>query len=283
MKSLKIRSRVANTTIHILLTVLSVIWLLPIIWLVLQSFRLEPGAYTSYIMPKGYTVNNYVSLFSSTSAHNFPLWFRNTLIVAVFSCGISTLFVLMVSYTFSRLRFPARRGLMNIVLILGVFPAFMSMVAVYHILNAINLTQSLAGLVVIYSGSAGMGYYIAKGFFDTIPKSLDEAALIDGASRNTIFWKITLPMSQPIIIYTVLTSFLLPWTDFIFASVLLKGNASKFTVTVGLYQMLSRESVDKYFLQFCAGAVLIAIPITLLFIKMQKYYVEGITGGAVKG
>ncbi len=283
MKSLKIRSHIANTTIYLVLTVLSAVWLLPIIWLILQSLRLEPGAYTSYIMPKGYTLNNFINLFTNTSVHNFPLWFRNTLIVAVFSCAVSTLFVLMVSYAFSRLRFPARRGLMNVVLILGVFPAFMSMVAVYHILNAINLTQSLAGLVVIYSGSAGMGYYIAKGFFDTIPKSLDEAALIDGANRNTIFWKITLPMSRPIIIHTVLTSFLLPWTDFIFASVLLKGKASKFTVTVGLYQMLSRESIDKFFLQFCAGAVIIAVPITLLFIKMQKYYVEGITGGAVKG
>jgi len=283
MKSMKHRSLIVNSLLHILLAGLSVLWVLPVVWLILQSFRAETGAYTSYIIPKGFTFDNYINLFTGTNVHNFPLYFRNTLIVSVLTCLISTLFVLMVSYAFSRLRFSSRRGLMNLVLVLGVFPGFMSMAAIYHLLNAVGLTQNLAGLVAVYSGGAGMGYYIAKGFFDTIPKSLDEAARIDGASPNTIFWRITLPMSRPIVTYTVLVSFMLAWTDFIFVNVIMKGNVSQFTVTVGLFQMLSRESRDKYFTQFCAGAVVIALPITLLFMRMQKNYVEGVTGGSVKG
>lgn len=283
-KSAKLRQRISNAAIYVILSVMSVIWLLPIVWLVLSSFRAEPGAFTDgYILPKSYTLDNYIKLLTETDLFNYPRWFMNTLIVAIFSCLISTLFILMVSYAFSRLRFKARRPMMNITLILGMFPGFMSMIAVYHILKAIGLQQSLVSLVIVYSAGAGLTYYIAKGFFDTIPRALDEAATIDGASRNQIFWKITLPMSKPIITYTVLTTFMSPWVDFIFASVIMKDNYQNYTIAVGLFRMLERENLYRYFTQFCAGAVLIAIPITILFMLMQKNYVEGITGGAVKG
>jgi arabinogalactan oligomer/maltooligosaccharide transport system permease protein len=207
----------------------------------------------------------------------------NTLIVAIFTCVISTMLILMTSYTLSRLRFRARKGLLNVGLILGMFPGFMSMIAIYYILKAMGLSQTLLALILVYSGAAGLGYFIAKGFFDTIPRSLDEAAIVDGASQNIIFWDIILPLSKPIIIYTVLVSFMVPWVDFIFVSVIMKDNYNNYTIALGLYQMLTRENIFRYFTQFCAGAVLIAIPITLLFIYMQKFYVEGVTGGAVKG
>lgn len=277
------RARISNGLIYILLTVLSIVWVIPLVWLVISSFRKEPGAFTTYIMPKGYTFDNYIKLFTETKLFNYPRWFGNTLIVAIFSCIISTLFVLGVSYTLSRLRFKMRKPLMNVMLILGMFPGFMSMAAIYHLIKAIGLDQSLAALVIVYSGGAGMTYYISKGFFDTIPKALDEAATIDGATRNTIFWRITLPLSRPIITYTVLTSFLAPWADFIFASVIMKDNYKNYTIAVGLYQMLTRENVYRYFTQFCAGAVIIAIPISILFILMQKNYVGGVTGGSTKG
>jgi len=173
--------------------------------------------------------------------------------------------------------------MMNIALVLGMFPGFMSMIAVYHILKAFGLTQSLAALVLVYSGGAALGYYISKGFFDTIPKSIDEAAMLDGASKSQIFWKITLPLSKPIVVYTILTAFMGPWMDFIFVSVIMKDNYRNYTVALGLYQMLTRENIYQYFTRFAAGAVLIAIPITIIFIYMQKYYVSGITGGSVKG
>ena len=172
---------------------------------------------------------------------------------------------------------------MNIALILGMFPGFMSMIAVYYILKAVGLTQSLIALVLVYSGGAGLGFYVVKGFFDIIPKSLDEAARIDGASRFKIFTAIILPLSKSIIVYTLLTSFLAPWMDFIFVSVIMGDNYDKYTVALGLYRMLELEFINTYFTRFAAGAVLVSIPITALFISLRKFYVAGATSGAVKG
>lgn len=280
---MKTRSFIYNTFIHLILSIMSVIWLLPIAWLVLVSFREEPGAYTPYLIPKNFTFSNYTRLFTETELFNYPRWFLNTFIVAVLTCLISTMLILLTSYALSRLRFKLRKPMMNIALVLGMFPGFMSMIAVYHILKAFGLTQSLAALVLVYSGGAALGYYISKGFFDTIPKSIDEAAMLDGASKSQIFWKITLPLSKPIVVYTILTAFMGPWMDFIFVSVIMKDNYRNYTVALGLYQMLTRENIYQYFTRFAAGAVLIAIPITIIFIYMQKYYVSGITGGSVKG
>lgn len=283
IKNMKSRERFGNGIIYAILSFLSFIWLLPIAWLVLVSFRAEPGAYTDYIFPKTYTFDNYINLFTDTKLFNYPRWFMNTLFVAVVTCVVSTVIVLLTSYALSRLRFKLRKPMMNVALVLGMFPGFMSMIAVYHILKAFGLTQTLFALVLVYSGGAALGYYISKGFFDTIPKSIDESAMLDGASKNTIFWKITLPLSKPIVVYTILTSFIAPWMDFIFVSVIMKDNYENYTVALGLFQMLSRENIYQYFTRFAAGAVLIAIPITLLFIYMQKYYISGITGGSVKG
>lgn len=271
------------STAYVVLAAMAAVWLLPIVWLVLTAFRAEPGAYTAYILPKGYTLSNFSRLFTETSQFAFPRWYLNTLVVAVFTCLITTSLVLMISYAFSRLRFPSRKIFMNAGLILTMFPGFMSMIAVYHILKAVGLAKSLISLILVYSGGGALGYFIAKGFFDTIPRSLDEAATIDGANRNQIFWKIILPSSRPIVVYTAITAFIAPWVDFIFVSVIMKDDYQNYTVALGLYRMLEREHIYEYFTRFCAGAVLVAIPITLLFVKIQKFYVEGVTGGAVKG
>ena len=281
--SYKLKKGFINSVLHVILAVLSVAWVLPVVWLILQSFRAEKGAFISYIIPKTWTLNNYVKLFTDVKLFNFPQWFLNTFIVAVFSCIITTVLVLLTSYAFSRLRFKARKPLMNIILILGMFPGFMSMIAIYHILKSFGLTQTLFALVLVYSGGAAMGYYIAKGFFDTVPRSIDEAALVDGCTKNQVFWNIILPMSKPVVVYTILTSFIGPWVDFIFVSVIMKDAYNKYTVALGLYQMLSRENIYNYFTEFCAGAVIVAIPITILFISMQKHYVSGVTAGGAKG
>lgn len=280
---MKFRKYFVNTIIYALLIALAIIWLVPIFFLIVHSFRAEPGSTVQYLFPKALTIENYTRLFTETELFNFPRWYVNTLIVSVSSCAISTLYVLMISYALSRLKFRLRGAFMKAGLILNMFPGFMSMIAVYFILKAVGLTQSLLALILVYSGSAALTYYVAKGFFDTIPKALDEAATIDGASRATIFWRITLPLSKPIIVYTVLMSFMAPWMDYIFASVIMKDNYDNYTVALGLFQMISRENIYHYFTQFCAGAVLVAVPIALLFLFMQKYYVEGVTGGAVKG
>ena len=275
--------KIRDVASYATLTLLSVIWLIPIFWVVMTSFREEGGSYTSYFFPKGLTLANYVNLLTDNSQFYFLKWFGNTLFVAVFSCLISTFFVLSVSYVMSRMRFKMRKPLMNVALILGMFPGFMSMIAVYYILKGLGITQSLLALIMVYSGGAGLGFFIAKGFFDTLPKSLDEAAYLDGATKFQIFRKITLPLSKPIIVYTVLTSFMATWMDFIFASVIMGDNYNNYTVALGLFKMLEREFINDYYTQFAAGCVLISIPIAALFISMQKYYVEGVSGGAVKG
>ena len=280
---MRLRKNLTNALIYALLLALAVIWLIPLFFLVIHSFREEPGAAIRYLFPKEYTADNYVRLFTDTQLFNFPRWYMNTLVVSVASCVLSTLYVLMISYAFSRLRFRGRESMMRAGLVLNMFPGFMAMIAVYFILKAVGLTQSLLALVLVYSGSAALTYYVAKGFFDTIPRALDEAATIDGASKSTIFWRITLPLSKPIVVYTVLMSFMAPWMDFIFASVIMKDNYDNYTVALGLFQMITRENIYDYFTMFCAGAVVVAIPIALLFLFMQKYYVEGVTGGAVKG
>ena len=280
---MRLRKNLTNALIYVLLLALAVIWLIPLFFLVIHSFRAEPGAAIRYLFPKEYTADNYVRLFTDTQLFNFPRWYMNTLVVSVASCVLSTLYVLMISYAFSRLRFRGRESMMRAGLVLNMFPGFMAMIAVYFILKAVGLTQSLLALVLVYSGSAALTYYVAKGFFDTIPRALDEAATIDGASKSTIFWRITLPLSKPIVVYTVLMSFMAPWMDFIFASVIMKDNYDNYTVALGLFQMITRENIYDYFTVFCAGAVVVAIPIALLFLFMQKYYVEGVTGGAVKG
>lgn len=283
-RSMRTRRTVTNTLIYVLLTCLSIVWLTPVAWLILSSLRGEStNMYTEYVVPKQFTLSNYIRLFTETKLFSFPRWYMNTLLVAVCSCVITTFLTLMVAYTYSRLRFRWRRRLMNVSLVLGMFPGFMSMIAIYHFLKSIGLDQTLAALVIVYSGGAALGYYVAKGFFDTVPKALDEAALIDGCTRNGIFWKIVLPTSLPIVAYTALTAFIAPWVDFIFVSVIMKDNYANYTVAKGLYMMIDREHINDFYTRFCAGAVLVAIPITALFIKMQKYYVSGVTGGSVKG
>ncbi len=274
-----------NVLVHVLLAVLAVIWLLPIFWIVLTSFRAEPGAYTSTFLPKGYTLNNYVKLLTDRNVINFPKMFANTLIIAVICCVISTFFVLSVAYSLSRMRFKFRKPYMNLAMILGLFPGFMTMIAQYFILKSMGLTEGSAvriGLIVVYSACTGLGFQIAKGYFDTIPRSIDEAAIIDGATQWQVFTKITMPLARPIVIYTVMTSFIAPWVDFIFAKVLCRANADQWTVAIGLWNMLQKEYIYQWYTCFAAGAVLISIPIAILFLYMQRFYVEGMSG-AVKG
>jgi len=266
---------------YIALVILSVIWLFPVFYIIMNALRAEGGFYVNYLVPKTFSLNNFRKLLSGEN-FQYVTWFKNTLLVAIASCILSSFIVLSTAYTISRVRFAGRKVIMNLMLVLGMFPSFMSMIAVYYILKGMGIAQSLIALVLVYSGGAALSYYIAKGFFDTIPKALDEAAYLDGASKWTVFTKITMPLSKPIIIYTIMTSFMAPWGDYIFASVILGDKSSNYTIAMGLFKMLTKENVDKYFTQFAAGAVLVSIPIAILFISLQKYYVEGLAG-SVKG
>lgn len=284
-KSAKTKRFVNNTIVHVSLAILAFIWVFPIIWVVLTSFRAEKGSYVSTFLPRSYTLDNYIKLFTDTSILNFPRMFMNTLIIAIFSCLIATFYTLAVSYCLSRLKFKLRKPYMNMAMILGLFPGFMSMVAVYFILKAAGLTEGnliRVALILCYSGGAGLGFQIAKGFFDTIPYAVDEAAILDGCTKWQVFTKVTLLLSKPIIVYTVLTAFMAPWLDFIFAKVICRANSDQYTIAIGLWKMLEKEYIDSWYTSFAAGAVLISIPIAILFLCMQKYYVDGVSG-AVKG
>ena len=285
MKSMKTKKRILIAIVHTFLAVLAVIWVFPIFWVIMTSFRAGKGSYSTQFIPDELTFHNYVRLFTDRGIFDFSRMFMNTFIVAVATCILATFFLISIAYTMSRMRFKMRKPYLNIALILGMFPGFMSMIAVYFILKALGMTEGnliKLALILVYSGGAGLSFQIAKGFFDTVPVAVDEAALLDGCTRWQIFTKITLPLSKPIVIYTVLTSFMSPWLDFIFAKVICRANSDQYTIAIGLWKMLEKEYIDSWYTCFAAGAVLISIPIAALFLYMQRYYVDGLSG-AVKG
>ena len=270
------------STGYIILVILCVLWLFPILWIVLTSLRKETGYYVGYFIPKGFTFDNFVNLFTNESVLPFGRWWCNTMIVAVCGCLINTSIILATSFALSRTRFKGRVTFMKILMIIGMFPGFMSMLAVYNILKGLNLNQSIMALVIVGAASAAMGYHVCKGFLDTISKALDEAAIIDGATRWQIFIKIIVPLSKPIVIYTLLTNFLGAWSDYIFPSILFGDQQANYTVAVGLNWMTDFRRIDTYYTQFAAGAVVVAVPIVILFMCLQRFYVEGLSG-SVKG
>ena len=284
-RSVKRQKQITNAVVHVFLAVMCVIWLLPLFYIVAHSFRAEKGQFVSGFLPQSYTLNNYITLFTDKSIMDFPRMFMNTFVIAVFSCAISTFFVLSVSYCLSRLRFKFRKPYMNLSMVITLFPGFMSMMAVYFILKAMGLTEGSnipIALIICFSSGAGVGFHIMKGYMDTIPKSLDEAAYLDGATKWETFIKVTLPLCKPMIVYQVITSFMGPWMDFILAKVIVRAEAEYYTVSIGLYKMLEMEFVNNWFTRFCAGAVVVAIPISILFMITQKFYQEAMAGG-VKG
>jgi arabinogalactan oligomer/maltooligosaccharide transport system permease protein len=290
MRSLETRrghpkaKRAANLTVsYLFLILICVLWIFPFFYLILQSLRGESTGVVVYIFPKQLTFDNYIKLFTDAT-WQFGTWYLNTVIIAIFTSLIQTIIVLLTAYALSRMRFQGRTALMRFMLIIGMFPGFLSMVCIYFILKTIGLATSIYGLVIVYCSGSMMGYYICKGFFDTISKSLDEAAMIDGASRNVIFWKVIMPLSKPIIIYTILTSFLGPWGDYMMSNFLVaRGTQSTWTVAVGMQNWLSTSNMPYYFTRFCAGGVVVSIVPTILFFFLQRFYVEGVTGGSVKG
>ena len=273
----------SNATIYAILVIMSIIWLYPFFCIVMQSFRVEKTWQVGYVLPKQWGLDNFKRLFDKETG--FMKWYANTLIIALVCSITQTVIVLCMSYTLSRFRFKLRKPLMQFMLILGLFPGMLSMIILYRVLKDLGLTManSVPGLILVYIASSGMGYYISKGFFDTISTSLDEAARVDGATRLQVLINIILPLSKPIVIYTILTAFMGPWGDFVFAQYIAFNTSEGMNVAVGLKSWLSQDAIDKYYTTFCAGGVVVAIPVAILFLCLQKYYVEGVTGGSVKG
>ena len=278
----KASRRLANTAIYIVLILMTVVWLFPFFGIVMESFKVNTQMMDGELFPEVFGFDNYIRLFKET---DFLKWFGNTALMGVATAIFQTLFVLMMSYGLSRLRFKGRKALMNLMLILGMFPGFLTMILIYKVFVDLGLTMEMApvGLIIVYCASSGMGYYISKGFFDTIPKTLDEAARVDGATRFQVFYKVIMPLSGSIIIYTILMGFMAPWGDFMLASYIIHENSAGMNVAVGMYEWLSKTNLNTHYTMFCSAGVIVALPVTAVFLALQKYYVEGVTGGAVKG
>ncbi len=278
----KASRNIINAIVYVVLILITLIWLFPFFGLVMESFKVNTQGMDGELIPLKFGLDNYIRLFTQT---DFLVWFRNTVIMGVGTAVFQTLFVLSMSYTLSRLRFKGRKALMNFMLILGMFPGFLTMILIYKVFSDLGLTMQMApvGLVIVYCASSAMGYYISKGFFDTIPKTLDEAARVDGATRLQVFYKVIMPLSGSIVIYTILMGFMAPWGDFMLASYIIHENTAGMNVAVGMYEWLSKTVINTNYTMFCAAGVVVAIPVTIVFLCLQKYYVEGVTGGAVKG
>ena len=278
----KASRRLSNGIIYAILILITLVWLFPFAGIVMESFKVNTRAMDGEFWPEKFGFDNYIRLFTET---DFLKWFKNTAIMGIATAVFQTVFVLMMSYTLSRLRFKGRKSLMNFMLILGMFPGFLTMILIYKVFSDMGLTLQNApiGLIIVYCASSGMGYYVSKGFFDTIPRSLDEAARVDGATRWQVFYKVIMPLSKPIVIYTILMGFMAPWGDFMLASYIIHENSAGMNVAVGVYEWLSKTNVNTHYTMFCAAGVIVAIPVTTVFLLLQKYYVEGVTGGAVKG
>ena len=283
LASLSGRRRAGNIASYIGLTLISIVWIIPFIFLVLQSFDVASTGLTGNIWPDKWGIDNFAFLF--TADCNFLQWYFNTFIIALCVCVGQTLMQIMMAYALSRFRFRLRKAMMNVMLVLGMFPGFLTMIVLYEVLKTLGMTgdNAVPGLIIVSIASSGMGYYVAKGFLDTMPKSLDEAAMVDGATRFQVFYKVIMPLCKPIVIYMILTSFMGPWGDYIFAATIAKGASGGMNVAAGLTSWLSAANIAGYFKYFCAGGVIVAIPVIVLFLFLQKYYVEGVTGGAVKG
>ena len=284
--SMKKQRMVADIIVHAFLIIVSIIWLIPFVWIVAHSFRGgSTGMYSSTFLPKEYTLDNYIGLLTDIGTINFPRMFVNTFVISIFACIISTFFVISVAYCLSRVKWTMRKPYMNMAMVINLFPGFMSMVAIYFLLKAMGLTEGNRipiALVICFTAGAGTGFTVMKGYMDTIPKALDEAALLDGCTRWQTFWKITLPLCKPMVVYQVITAFMGPWMDFIFAKIIVRAEIQYATVSIGMWKMLEMEYIGGWFTRFCAAEVLVSIPLAILFMITQRFYQEAM-GGAVKG
>lgn len=274
----KAKSVAEKVVTYLILICVCFVFFFPCLWLVLSSLS-KSGAIYDFegFFPKEYSFSTFAKLFTDTDMYNYPRWFFNTLFIATMSCIIGTFLVILTAYTMSRFQFKSRKKLMKGTLVLGMFPSFMGMIAVYMLMTQFGLINNHWGLILIYSMTAPVGYLTQKGFFDTIPIAVDEAARIDGANSLQVFLHINMPLSKPIIVFTALTQFTWPWSDFILPQMVLKSK-DMYTVAVGLMGL-----GDVEFARFAAGSVFIAVPIVILYFVLSRFLITGVSAGAVKG
>lgn len=269
------------TVIYAIIALMFVVIFYPLLWAFGLSLNPGTSLYGAKMIPENWSFVHYQWLFFDPRS-NYLTWYKNTLIVAFATSLASTFFVSLVAYAFSRYRFVGRKNGLYAFLLLQMFPGLMAMVALYIILNIIGLLDNLLGLILIYvGGSIPMNAFLVKGYFDTIPRELDESAKIDGAGHFRIFFQIMLPLAKPILAVVALFNFMAPFMDFILPRIILRS-PENFTLALGLFNFVNDQFANN-FTRFAAGAMLVAIPIALIFLMLQRYLISGLTSGATKG
>lgn len=277
-KKFSARDIFATFGVYALLIFMALLVLTPIVWIIGASFNPMSSLLSATAFPENPTVLHYVKLIKETK---FVYWYANTLKIALINMAISVVLTSMTSYVFSRFRFKGKRAGLLSILILQMFPSFMGMMATYNILWQLNLLDTHFGLILTYAaGQIPYNTWLVKGYLSNIPRSLDEAAKLDGASNLRIFTQIVLPLMKPILIFVALSQFITPWMDFIFPRMILSSPEKK-TLAIGLYDMINANT-NNNFTTFAAGAILVAVPITILYVCLQKYLIQGVTAGANK-
>jgi len=272
---------------HLVAIIAALFALFPVIWIISASFNAIDNLGAARLIPQQVTLNNFTELFNSTVAP-VPTWLFNSFKVALVAAGLNVIIASFAAYAFSRLRFRGRRGLLTLLLVLQIFPQFLGFIAFFvlaqqfgDIVPAIGLNTHLYLIMVYLGGAAGFNAFLIKGYLDSIPASLDEAAVIDGASEFGIFSKIILPLARPMLAVIFIISFVAIFNEFILASFLLQGT-EQFTLPVGLQAFMGEGYNAKWGL-LAATALLGALPIVAVFLIAQKQIIGALTAGATKG
>ncbi|RAX23649.1 sugar ABC transporter permease [Actinomyces sp. Z5] len=271
--------RINTIVLVVFLTLVAVVVLWPVIHMVAAAFTPGQSISNMPIVPftEGLTTEHFAYIFTSTQ---YPRWFLNTLIIALLTTAGTLVFASMGAYVFSRFTFTFKRPFLMSLLVLNVFPSFVGMVAIYVVLLRIGALDTLWGLVLVYlAGNLPYTTWMVKSYMDNIPKSLDEAARLDGASNFRVYWNIILPVARPILVFLAITSFTQPWMDFIFPKMVLRSSQNQ-TIALGLMSFVSDK--NNFFTNFAAGALLVAIPFVIFFVFTQKMLVSSLAGAAVK-
>ncbi|MBY8910474.1 MULTISPECIES: sugar ABC transporter permease [Salinicoccus] len=277
----KRKNLLKQIVMYTILFIMTVAIFYPLLWTF--GISLNPGnnLYGANMIPENWSFTHYKWLFTDPQSM-YLTWYKNTLIVAAASSFLSVVFVTLTAYAFSRYRFVGRKYGLYAFLILQMFPVLMAMVAIYILLNTIGLLDSLWGLVLVYvGGSIPMNAFLVKGYFDTIPRELDESAKMDGAGHFRIFFTIMIPLAKPIIAVVALFNFMAPFMDFILPRIVLRS-PENFTLALGLYNMVNDQFANT-FTRFAAGSILIAVPIAIVFLFLQRYLISGLMSGSTKG
>ncbi|HET7628915.1 MAG TPA: sugar ABC transporter permease [Bacillales bacterium] len=279
--SRKLKSNLEVAGIYLILAGVFVVIVYPLLWTVGMSLNPGQSLYSSSIIPNEISWEHYKWLFESPDS-DYVIWYKNSLIVAFFTSFFSVVITSFVAYAFSRYRFVGRKYGLYAFLLLQMFPALMAMVAFYILLNLVGLLNTLTGLILIYiGGQIPFNAWLVKGYFDTIPRELDEAARIDGAGHMKVFVRIMLPLAKPILAVVALFNFMTPLFDFLLPNIVLK-DPEKYTLAVGLFNFINDQFANN-FTRFAAGAILVALPIAVVFLFLQRYLLQGLTAGGTKG